>query len=195
MPVSNGLEFIGLTQDAKRVFNRFNSHHNLSGPLLCEALGKVTLGDQSFVTKAVSFERIVGNSTCVRTSLADRIVYARRKRRRGMSRFVLGRQPEPCSNIFLVLKRSEAEPDCYILITGFIGDQPEPEPWDSNASSGSLAFWRNHALVFGRAEIDRRTLVEESPFDPDPEWPEVPSIEDRRPVQHRPKYWRQSRIR
>jgi hypothetical protein len=81
---------------------------------------------------------------------------AQRPHRRGPTRFVKGREPEPCDTVFVALKKIRLHR--YLLVTGFVGERPEPEPWDERAFSfskdpgaareRSKRFWSDHALVY-----------------------------------------------
>jgi hypothetical protein len=118
-----------------------------------EAISRVTLGGRSFVKARVEFGSEIGLSDCVATTEADKVVFAQRPGRRGLSRFAVGRHPEPCSSMITILKQREEDPQSYILITAFVGSGSEPEPWDKNASPASREFWSGHALVFGSCPI------------------------------------------
>ncbi|HXB02427.1 MAG TPA: hypothetical protein VNV15_06380 [Opitutaceae bacterium] len=155
--------FIGCTQNGKRIHDRPNSHSHLSRVLLVEAISKIEVNSDEFIMKTVEMGRVVGKSISVTTTPIDQIVYARRKRREGHTRFVLNRQPEDCSRIFLILKRIN-EPDTFILITAYIGDQSEPEPWDKNATQAAVKFWQNQALVWGSEPIIEGTETQNCPW-------------------------------
>ncbi|HNY42105.1 MAG TPA: hypothetical protein PKJ41_17000 [Bryobacteraceae bacterium] len=168
------LQFLGFTQDGKRVFDRFQSHHSLSKDLIRESLGRVTLRARHFLEVLVRFDRVVGLTRCVTTGPDDRVIYARRKKRNGMSRIVLGRNPEPCSTVFIVLKQNGDDPAAYTMITGFVGDRPAPEPWDRNATSASLPFWQRHGLIVHQDEIVQGTEIEEASLGSGRTWPCLP---------------------
>ena len=153
------------------MFDRFQSHHSLPADLLRESLGRVTPGGRHFVEALVRFDRVVGSTRCVTTGPNDRVIYARRKNRNGMSRIVLGRNPEPCSTVFLVLKQNMDDPESYTMITGFVGDRPAPEPWDRNATPASLPFWRSHALIVTPDEIIQDAEIEEASLGSGRTWP------------------------
>ncbi len=84
------------------------------------------------------------------------VVYARRKlgaKDRGLSRFVKNRQPEPSSEVTVVLKR---QGDTFLLLGAFFGGVPEPQPWDKRATACSEEFWNTHAFVWGSEEVDEQ---------------------------------------
>jgi hypothetical protein len=158
------------------VVDRFKSHNHLSGKLaslLPEALARIESNGRDFLVEEVDFGRPIGETICVPTGPGDEIVYAKRPKRWGLSRFVLNRQPEPCSSLVVILKKAE-DIDGYILISAFIGHRPEPEPWDvrnfsqqpnpAEAERRSREFWASHALVWGCEEVINNTITAECPW-------------------------------
>jgi len=158
------------------VVDRFKSHNHLSGELaslLPEALARIESRGRPFLIEEVDFGRPVGETICVPTGPGDEIVYAKRPKRFGYSRFVKNRKPEPCSSVVVVLKRDDFE-DYYVLITAFIGHRPEPEPWDyrnfsqqpdpAEAERRAREFWASHALVWGCEEVINNTITTECPW-------------------------------
>jgi hypothetical protein len=146
------------------VIDRFNSHvHNGVAHLLPEALAKINSRGRQFFIEEVGFGQPVGETICVVTGHDDEIVYAKRPKRYGHSRFVKNRKPEPCSAVTVILKRDECDP-YYVLITAFVGHRPEPEPWDRNANGNSRAFWEARALIWGCEETIPGTETTECPW-------------------------------
>lgn len=135
------------------------------------ALRKVKPNGRKFIEEEVCFPEEIGNSKCVQTNADDDIVFAQRTGRKGLTRFVRGRKPEPSNKVFVVLKREREHR--YVLITGFVGGRPQPEPWDETAFSHasnpteakrlSDAFWANHALIFSPEMIVPGTETDVSP--------------------------------
>lgn len=135
------------------------------------ALAQTSSGNQQFVEREVIFDRDMGVSRCVATDGSDDIVYAQRKNRRGITRFVRGRSPEPCRSVVVVLMRST--PDKYVLVTGFVGTKPEPEVWDTNAFARrpdpvdalnrAREFWNTHALIWNPDDIVEGTETTNPP--------------------------------
>jgi hypothetical protein len=160
-PKAQPTRLVGYSKDGQSVFDRPNSHHHLSEELLREAISKATLGNEAFLKIRVHMGRIVGVSTCVATTDKDRICFARRINRRGLTRFVRGREAEPCASVILIFKRIDHG---YLLITGFVGDSAEPEPWDEKASAQSVEFWSTHALIWGSEEVSPETETVNSPW-------------------------------
>ena len=137
----------------EEVTNRPNTHLAEDvRKVLPEALARVRSEGRKFIEEEVEFGHVVGNTICVTTTDKDQIVWAQRPGRRGQSRFVVGRKPEPTTKLMVVLKWA-ADLDRYLLITAFFGAKAEPEPWDRHATSSSKAFWDTHALVWGSTPV------------------------------------------
>ena len=135
------------------VVDRKRSHlHGDVRRILPDLLARVRSQGSHFVEDEVAFDRVIGRTNCVPTSEKDKIVFARRPNRAGKTRFVLGRQPEPCSSAVVVLKRIGGRK--YLLITAYIGRKAGPEPWDRHATSESKKFWAGHALVWGYEPVE-----------------------------------------
>lgn len=149
------------------VFDRSvsNSHLHASVlPVLDEALSRVYLYGEGFAKNQVDFDRVVGQNMCVVTGPGDKIVYAQRRRRIHKTRFVRGRQPEPCKSVVVILKKAD-DGNGYILISAFIGEDPQPEPWDINADIPSAKkFWANHALIYDSEVIIKGTETSKCPW-------------------------------
>jgi len=138
---------------------------------IIRALCRVSSNNRQFIQEEITFPGEIGFTTCVETGAHDDIVFAQRKGRSGLTRFVRGRTPQRSKSVFLVLKRESAQK--YVLITGFIGGKPEPEPWDSRAfaqklnpamaSAHSKAFWAEHALVWDEKCIVLGTETKTAP--------------------------------
>jgi hypothetical protein len=133
----------------EEVVDRYNSHlHADVVRLLPEALGKINSAGRVFLVEEVDFGQQIGETTCVATGPGDEIVFVKRPKRWGHTRFVLNRTPEACSSVVIILKKAEDFDGGYVLITAFVGHRPEPEPWDRNATPRSREFWETHALVW-----------------------------------------------
>ncbi len=156
---------IGKMDSGEAVYDRFNSHvHDGEvASLLPEALAEIESDGRKFFIHEHDFGRVVGETICVPTEPADAIVYARRPKRLGHSRFVKNRSPEPCSKVVVILLKDDHE-DYYVLITTFVGHRSEPEPWDRNATPRSGEFWANHALVWGAEEVVPGTETDRCPW-------------------------------
>ena len=147
----------GELADGSIVVDRIPSHVKKAdvGSVLL-ALRKVNPDGREFIEQEISFQNEVGVTLCVETTGRDQIVFAQRRGRKGLTRFVKDRAPEPTNSVFVVLKKDSEHR--YVLITGFVGAKPEPEPWDEKAfahskkpqeaKSRSIEFWKRHALVY-----------------------------------------------
>ncbi len=155
---------LGSLASGELVYDRHNSHvHGDVMKLLPIAFAKINAQGRQFLTEEVDLGRHVGETVCVPTGSGDEIIYAKRPRRDGHSRFVKNRDPEPCNAVTVILKRDDFEA-CYVLITAFVGHRPEPEPWDRNATANSRAFWDSHALLWGSENIVPGTETTECPW-------------------------------
>ncbi|MFA6272089.1 MAG: hypothetical protein WC693_03195 [Patescibacteria group bacterium] len=154
---------IGMLKSGEAVIDRHQSHlHPGVVALLPDALRRIDAVGRNFLIEEVDFGQLIGETVCVQTTDADKIVWAKRPGRFGLTRFVKNRTTELCSVVTIILKRDGRE-DFYILITAFVGHRPEPEPWDRNATEQSVAFWRSHALVWGYEAIVPGTETDECP--------------------------------
>ena len=158
------MNIVGITKDGWTVFDRYNSHlHPGVQRILPTALGRINSMGRQFLVEEVVFDHVIGETVCVPTGSGDQIVYAKRPKRYGLTRFVVGKPAQPCQTVVAILKRRE-ENDGYVLITAFIGSKPEPEPWDRNATEKSVKFWNSHALVWGSEPIIPGTETEVCPW-------------------------------
>lgn len=156
------------------VFDRTNSHlHRGMEIFLPSALAQIESRGREFIAEEAHYNGPIGKTLCVETHPGDRIVYAQRVGRAGLTRFVENRKPEPCSRIVVILKKAE-ENGGYVLITAFIGRLSQPEPWDrrnflqqpnpQEAERLSREFWSSHALVWGVEQIIIDTITTECPW-------------------------------
>ncbi len=155
------------------VVDRHNSHlHEGVAHLLPDAFTRIeSLGGEFFVEE-VDFGRPIGETTCVATAAGDQVIYAKRPRRWGHSRFVRNRKPELCSSLVVILKAGDDGE--YVLITAFVGHRPQPEPWDRKnfsqqpnpreAERLAREFWSSHALVWGSEETIPGTEMARCPW-------------------------------
>lgn len=142
-------KILGTLQSGEKVIDRKKSHldqHVDVKPLLIEAFSKINTENKNFTMQEVDMGRIIGNSLCVETNGKDRVFFAQRPNRNGLTRFVENREPNPSSMVAIILQKS-SKPDEYILITAFIGRLAPPEPWDKRATEASIDFWNTHALI------------------------------------------------
>lgn len=152
-------------KSGEAVVDRYNSHlHSNVLDILPEALEKIETKGRKFLVEEVNLGRIIGETICVAAGSSDEIVYAKRPKRFGLTRFVKNRQAEPCSTVVVILKTADEQPGTYVLVTAFIGGKPEPEPWDKNATPKSRDFWASHALVWGKEETITGTETSVCPW-------------------------------
>jgi hypothetical protein len=149
---------LGVLGSGQVVYDRPNSHlHGDIFGLVKTALSQITLTNETFAVCEVDFGRVIGESSCVKTSSADEIVYAQRAKRDFVSRFVKNRKLEPCTTLVVILKPDEGGGDYWVCVTAFIGRKAEMEPWDTKHTEEtfqkSVEFWQDHALVWGSEKI------------------------------------------
>ena len=156
---------LGRLASGEVVVDRNNSHlHESVRPLLSYALSRISSCGRNFMEEVVDFFSEVGKTICVATNPSDKIVYAQRPNRAGLTRFVKNRETEPCSSVVVVLKRADNVSGTYVLVTAFIGGKPEVEPWDTRATAASRAFWESHALLWDPEQVIPGTETTECPW-------------------------------
>lgn len=157
------------------VVDRYQSHlHESVLPHLPAALARIETKGRGFLVEEVVFNHPIGETICVPTGPSDTIVFAQRPKRQGLTRFVKNRQAEPCSSVVVILKTADGQPGAYVLVTAFVGQKPEPEPWDRRnfsqqadprkAEQMSREFWNSHALIWGSEEMVLGTETERCPW-------------------------------
>lgn len=163
-------EIIGTLAGGQTVVNRHRSHlHEPVSSLLSEVLANTESNGRQFFIHTHDFGRVVGETTGVQTAPGDEIIFAQRKGRRGLTRFVKNRPAQPCSEVTVILKRDDVDRNVYVLITAFIGGTPQPEPWDQNIRTQeefqrAVEHWSTHALVWGTEEIIPGTETTQCPW-------------------------------
>lgn len=113
-----------------------------------------------FIDEPFEFPNIIGKSICVPTSKKDVIIYAKRKRRKDYSRFVINREPIDTKFITVCLLRV---PTHYSIMTAYLGKSAK-EPYDERATEADKEFWKNHALIFGEEEVIERSITSVYPW-------------------------------
>lgn len=148
------MRLIGRTEDGAVVVDRHNSHlHECAGDSIIDALKQINTKGRQFIEAEIDLRRFVGGCICVDTTPEDIIVFAQRPNRRGLTRFVMDREPVPTNKMMVILKKSD-KPREYILITAFAGGKSELEPWDSRATEASRVFWKSKALIWDGQVVD-----------------------------------------
>ena len=146
--------------------NSGHALYHLGPTLLCEVLKHVNLNmadEKGMIEQVVELGRPIGYQECVETNDSDNIVYLQRNGRKRQSRYAVGRSPDPCSTVFIVLRKIKKTQNVYQIITGYVGTKSGKEPWDRRATDSDAEFWRNHALV-SPDEIDSSEDVGEEGY-------------------------------
>ncbi|MBP5723238.1 MAG: hypothetical protein J6X18_06670 [Bacteroidales bacterium] len=104
------------------------------------------------IKQTILFPFNIGYCECAETNDNDKIIYAKRGDRQRPSRIVLGREPEPCKYVQIVLQKLEQRPGKTLVpwkvLTAYVGKKPAKfEPWDPRSDESSVNFWKNHALI------------------------------------------------
>jgi len=146
---------LGTLRSGEKVFDRPKSHVRIHKDKHLEehlpiALKQTDSNDLGLFWKSVDFVKTIGMTNCVETTDNDEIIFAIRKGRKNLSRFIMHSKMKPTSIVTTVLKKI---PEGYILITAYFGPKAPPEPWDPHAESDSIPFWSKHALVWNKDEI------------------------------------------
>jgi hypothetical protein len=154
---------LGNLASGEKVFLRSTSHVHDNPELekyLTTALGKIVSNNQNFIEGEVDFGETIGLSRCVTTLPTDEIIFAMRIGRKGYTRFVKHRDPEPTSKLTIILTKDK-QTNGYFVLTTYIGSRSELEPWDYRATDKALEFWKHHALVYGTEPIVEGTETSE----------------------------------
>ena len=149
---------LGVLLSGQFVYDRPHSHlHGDIFGLINTALSQIALSNETFAVCEVDFGRVIGESSCVKPTSSDEIVYAQRQGRDYLSRFVMNRKAEPCSALVVILKPDEGGGGYWVCVTAFIGRKAEMEPWDEKHTQEtyqkSVEFWKEHALIWGSEKI------------------------------------------
>jgi hypothetical protein len=140
------------SREVVAVTQRSHIHEGVTPPLLREALSHIRSFREPFIAQSLDLGRTVGYNHCVLTNESDEIRYARRPKRKHYSRFVLNREPVPCSSLVVVLQKSRYRRARYELVSSYIGDLVRLP------GVQSTEFWMQHALVLGDTPIDERSV-------------------------------------
>jgi hypothetical protein len=170
---------IGYLKTGEPVLDRLTSHiaaHPVPTEVLEHALSQIAAEGRDFIREEIAFDRSIGVTTCVVTGPKDKIVYAVRPKRTGATRFVVGREPEPCSHLVVIVKKEmdDVQGVIFVLITIFVGRLAKPEPFDAKAFSHcsepevaraeSLTFWETRALLFEADQVDPASITDVCPW-------------------------------
>ncbi len=125
-----------------------------------EAMSKIDSKDESFIKVAVNFNKTIGHSTCVKVQDGDEFRYAKRLGRKYPTRFVMNREPEPCSTVTVIMKRTpNSDKYGYSLLTAYIGGLATKEVHDPKLeyeeAHEANEFWSKHALIWDEAILEK----------------------------------------
>lgn len=145
-----------LTADGHKVYYN-NKHLKVLGDAteyLEEAIRNIDSRNERIVKVCVEFGKIIGVKTCVNIRKGDSFRYATRLGCKYPTRFVLNREPEPCSTIVVIMKKTPNSKNYgYALKTAYIGDFATKEVHDPTLTYKEAheanEFWSNHALIWG----------------------------------------------
>lgn len=129
--------------------------HPEAESLLEQAIGRVTLPNDTFLKNEVVFDRVIGQSSCVPINKDAPAMFAVRIGRKMPTRVAVGAQKKD-TNSFVVLARKDNGSGLWRLITGYAGTSAPLEPHDRHFCNPknrfeflkALAFWSSHALVW-----------------------------------------------
>lgn len=157
---------LGRLMTGETVIDRLTSHlHPGVEALLPEALPRINSQQRDYIVAEVDLGRTVGRQTCVETTGDDEVVYAQRPNRKGLTRFVKGRESAPTSSLTVILMRQkDAMEPTYITMSAFVGKPSEMEPWDAKATPASAEYWKTHALIWGAEPVVEGTETTECPW-------------------------------
>ena len=152
-------EYLGEMRDGSRVFIDLDTSHAVTHfahePKLRAAVERLVAtleGDADWIRVDRDMgEAIVGMTDLVETAEGDEIVYAKRPRRAGYSRFVKGKSRSATSWVTIALRKAGEKE--YSLYTAFVGRNTPSFPGGDYLPEQSKAFWAHHALVWGSQEV------------------------------------------
>jgi hypothetical protein len=150
---------LGKLQTGEKVVDRFESHIHpgVTAEILEAALKQIHSQDKDRIKVTIDFRETIGHTHRVRTGPEDEIIYAQRCGRKGVTRFVKNRQPEPTSCLTIKLHRKKDK--TYELRTAYLGEAGKTEPWaarlkeDAELLEKAYDFWNEHALCWGTEKV------------------------------------------
>ena len=138
--------------------DHMEAHADVDFDILAEACKKIDYHG-GFYKDSINMGRVIGKTTCVEVGPDDDVQYFYRKKRKGTTPFVKGREPEDTTNIVVIFR--EGKYGNPMLLTSWYGNLAPMEPWDArrkNCSEEEIKeceeFWSTHALIFDEACID-----------------------------------------
>lgn len=148
--------------------------HLIDLTIIKNAILKINTKGLDVIKTTVEFDFFIGKTNVVKTNNNDKIVWAKRKKRKAFSRFVLNKEPELTNKITIIAKKvnlkdlsyyveNNINSFVYELITAYFGELSPPEFRPTRNSKKTIEFWSNYAFVFGTEEIEGE-VVEKNPY-------------------------------
>lgn len=150
-----------ITQDGHKVYYsayHLKVHEDVREHLE-EAMSRINTHNEKFIKVQVDFGKIIGSSTCVKVHDGDEFRYAKRIGRKYPTRFVLNREPEPCSTVTVIMKRTpNSDKYGYTLLTAYVGGLATKEVHDPKLeyeeAHEANEFWSKHALIWDESILE-----------------------------------------
>lgn len=168
--MSESIIFLAKSQNHKNVwYDAKHSHaatHIADTPGL-KALAAEVIERSELVGDHMKFHmdlaRIIGQTDLVENEPGDELIYAKRLNRQEYTAFNKSRGPAPCSAVTVVVERQPD--DNYELLSTWIGSSDVPNfPGTENETPESRTFWAQHALAWGRQDIQPGTETSVCPW-------------------------------
>lgn len=154
---------VGKTKDGFNVYEYGESHfHDESGlnyNILEKAIETINAQGKEAIKEQVNFDGVLGLNMCVEVDENDDVVMVFRKGRLGETPMVKNRNPKECSSIIVIAQKEAESSDDYQLLTSYVGELAEKEPWDPTIKDEDERkkcknFWASHALIYNDDLID-----------------------------------------
>lgn len=141
----------------ERTLQHMQAHSDVSMEHIREAIRKNDTYTGPFELWPINLGRVIGKDGCIQVKEDDPDVqHLYRKGRNGTTPVVFDR-PAPDTSV-MTIGICLDDDGKHTMFTAFYGPSAPKEPWDPSLSdegrAESEAFWRTHALVVSRDEID-----------------------------------------
>jgi hypothetical protein len=127
-----------------------------------EALQKITLQGKDIRIEH-DMGRPIGYNFVVDTKDTDTVFYAQLLRDDVYSRFVKNGKPLATQYLTLILTRLDPD-NTYELLDIWVGGLNPPRPGSPNATEQSIPYWKTHAVVLDKQQLQTRTITKECPY-------------------------------
>lgn len=156
---------LGKLKSGEVVVDREVSHiHSDARYLLEDALSKIEFPKNlDRYVAIVEYDHVIGKSRLVKVDEGDKIFYAQRQNRTGLSKLVKDREAEDCKSVTVVLEKSKSDKNKAVLMTIYIGEPAPNEPYDKQLSAEEIEYWKQSALVPVYDELVEGTVTDEPP--------------------------------